>query len=409
MNVKNAETILNHLGELEEVENMFVDGQRLRHFVRASIRINVLIPLSTGCWIPRKDLPKVWVNIKYEKLQDMCFKCGVIGHDQRGCKEEKEMSSVRRDIPRYGAKLSVPPAKELGLIMEERERWKQRPPERNNPEQTEMGKIFPGALVVQNQEDRGRGSRPNEEDQSERGEGVTQEEKGEEQEESLHLVNREEHPAPPSNRPRRMIRDGPINNLPFFNLRIQKRIPGFPGMAGFRLDTESERRFGEFPWRPRGLEEGDDDQEREGGGRMVTGLDRLGTANTYLRRGEVERREREEKEREEGEKEKIEGGYRGQNQEAIDKGLMGDKLGESTDFSIPQVDVTAPRFTLSSVGKNCTLKEGKQQLKKPSVSDKGMARDDKYNWQKGGEDFTAAYEKMHSDIIGLRSEIAGFF
>lgn len=48
------------------------------------------------------------------------------GHEQRGCKKEKEMSVLDGTVQRYGPFLSVPPAKEIELIMEERDRWKQR-------------------------------------------------------------------------------------------------------------------------------------------------------------------------------------------------------------------------------------------------------------------------------------------
>lgn len=155
MKVQNAEKILNQMGKLEEIENMFVEEQLVRYFVRARLRIDVSQPLSTGCWIPRRNLPKVWVSIKYEKLQDLCFNCGVIGHEQMGCKKEKEMSSLKGDIPRYGAYLSVPPAKELCLIIEERKRWKQRSVEssrqHNTGDRTEQSRdsvIAQGALVV---------------------------------------------------------------------------------------------------------------------------------------------------------------------------------------------------------------------------------------------------------------------
>lgn len=158
MKVKNAETILNQMGEVEEIEDMMVEEQLVRFFVRARVSIKVSQPLSTGCWVPRRNLPKVWVSIKYEKLHDLCFKCGVIGHDQRGCKGEREMSVTKGDLPKYGAYLSVPPAKELKLIIEERRKWKQRNSAsagqqgtRETTNQNEEPIANQGALVVRNQ------------------------------------------------------------------------------------------------------------------------------------------------------------------------------------------------------------------------------------------------------------------
>lgn len=157
MTIRNGEKILSQMGELVEIEDPIQEGQLVRHFIRAKIRINVLLPFSTGCWIPRRNLPKAWVIFKYEKLQNLCFNCGVIGHEQRSCKEEKEVSPFNRDMPRYGARLSVPPAKELSLIMEEKEKWKQRNREstrgqnwESREEQQGASSSMQGALVAIN-------------------------------------------------------------------------------------------------------------------------------------------------------------------------------------------------------------------------------------------------------------------
>lgn len=109
-----------------EIENPYVEGSFIRHFIRARVRLNFLEPLFSGCWVPRRNLPNIWMGVKYEKLQDMCFKCGIIGHEQRTCREEKVMSATDQDAPRYGQRMSVPPARELHEIMEEGERWRQR-------------------------------------------------------------------------------------------------------------------------------------------------------------------------------------------------------------------------------------------------------------------------------------------
>lgn len=107
-----------------KIENPIVDGFLVRPFIRARVEINILNPLSTGCWIPRKNLSRFWVFVKYERMQDLCYNCGIIGHEQRICKKEKVMSMLSRDAERYGPSIGVPLAKTIVTFMAEQNRWK---------------------------------------------------------------------------------------------------------------------------------------------------------------------------------------------------------------------------------------------------------------------------------------------
>lgn len=69
------------MGEVLEIEDPLIEGKIIRPFIRARVGINIKEPLLTWCWVPRRNLPKIWVSIKYERLQDLCFKCGIIGHE----------------------------------------------------------------------------------------------------------------------------------------------------------------------------------------------------------------------------------------------------------------------------------------------------------------------------------------
>ncbi|KAJ1427622.1 Zinc finger, CCHC-type [Sesbania bispinosa] len=93
MTTNNVTHIVGMIGEVKEVEDPKVEGVLLRSFMRVRVAVNVKKPLVTGFWVPRKDLPKTWVLVKYEKLQDFCYKCGVIGHDPKQCKKEKLLAS----------------------------------------------------------------------------------------------------------------------------------------------------------------------------------------------------------------------------------------------------------------------------------------------------------------------------
>lgn len=72
-----------------EIEDPIVEGKVFRPFIRARMEIDIQYPLSTGCWFPRKKFPRVWVFVKYKRLQDLCYNCGIIGHEQKICKRTR--------------------------------------------------------------------------------------------------------------------------------------------------------------------------------------------------------------------------------------------------------------------------------------------------------------------------------
>ncbi|KAJ1434101.1 Zinc knuckle CX2CX4HX4C [Sesbania bispinosa] len=119
MNSSNAIRVAKFLGDMVTVENPFVNGQLLRSFMRVKVLINVKKPIIIGFWLPRKDLPRTWIFVKYERLQGFCFHSGILGHDYRKCNKEKEMAIHNPSKPGYGAGLVVPLAKSLVAIAAE--------------------------------------------------------------------------------------------------------------------------------------------------------------------------------------------------------------------------------------------------------------------------------------------------
>lgn len=116
MTIKNATRLLERFGEVLEVENALVDGNLYRDFMSVRVQVDVSRPLPTGCWIPRKDLPKTWIVFRFERLQDLCYKCGVLGHEYRACSNERCMIGPNRNVPRYGLELVAPPARPVSSI-----------------------------------------------------------------------------------------------------------------------------------------------------------------------------------------------------------------------------------------------------------------------------------------------------
>lgn len=53
--------------------------------MRYRIEIDVHKPLLTGFFLERIGRPPTWISLKYERLPNICFKCGVFSHDTRSC------------------------------------------------------------------------------------------------------------------------------------------------------------------------------------------------------------------------------------------------------------------------------------------------------------------------------------
>lgn len=124
MTEKNASKIVEQIGQPLEVEDSRVEGCILRGFIIVRVLVNVQKPLLTGCWIPRENLPRVWVVFKYEKLQGFCYNCGILGHEQMNCSRSKVMSVLCKEIPRYGPKLGVNATKPFWVLANEFDRWR---------------------------------------------------------------------------------------------------------------------------------------------------------------------------------------------------------------------------------------------------------------------------------------------
>lgn len=106
MNVSNARKLPQKVGEVMEIENPVVEGVLLRTFIRGRVRIDLNKPLPTWCWDPRSNLPNLWIVYKYERLQALCYKCSIIGHEQGSCSKPTVMLPFDHDKPKFGPDLA---------------------------------------------------------------------------------------------------------------------------------------------------------------------------------------------------------------------------------------------------------------------------------------------------------------
>lgn len=119
LNCKNVTTILSKVGTVEEVEEPPFEGRLMRTFIRTRVSLDITKPLPTGCWIPRADLPKIWVIYRCERLQDLCLNCGILGHEQKECYNQKVMATYDSRVPKYDLGIVFPAAISIQAVIKE--------------------------------------------------------------------------------------------------------------------------------------------------------------------------------------------------------------------------------------------------------------------------------------------------
>lgn len=73
---------------MEEVE----DPSLARGCLRVQVIVDTTKSLVSGCWLPRKQNQDTWVEFRYERLQDFCYRCGRIGRMNTECSFEPRKS-----------------------------------------------------------------------------------------------------------------------------------------------------------------------------------------------------------------------------------------------------------------------------------------------------------------------------
>lgn len=128
LSCKNAGILGSRIGDILEVEDPVVNGRVMRDFLRARVLVDISKPLMCGVWIPRPNMEKVWISIKYENLHVFCFKCGIVNHDFREYKKRRVLMSDDFGQPKYGAWLGTNPlrSRKDDFIKPQEDEWRWR-------------------------------------------------------------------------------------------------------------------------------------------------------------------------------------------------------------------------------------------------------------------------------------------
>ncbi|RYR58245.1 hypothetical protein Ahy_A05g023904 [Arachis hypogaea] len=105
---KTAEIIGKQLGTVMEAENPRLNNTLQRTFLRVRVTMNITRPLPTGFWLATQNHQTLWVDFKYERIQDSyCLNCGILGHTKKECSSPMAVASWDHMQPRYGMGLGV--------------------------------------------------------------------------------------------------------------------------------------------------------------------------------------------------------------------------------------------------------------------------------------------------------------
>ncbi|KAI9117829.1 hypothetical protein K1719_011244 [Acacia pycnantha] len=97
--LENAITIGGHVGEVLMAEDPSYNDRYLWNFLRARVVLDLRKPLASGFWLVRPDGKRIWITVKYERLQTFCYNCGKVGHDNKACQFVKLTSIPNANEP----------------------------------------------------------------------------------------------------------------------------------------------------------------------------------------------------------------------------------------------------------------------------------------------------------------------
>ena len=100
----NIDKIGQKIGYVLDIDLISEPFIQWRKFVRVRVELGTTKPVKAGLFLPRPELHDVWIGLKYEKLPDLCYKCGIIGHYEKDCSIDKSLIANQHGVnfPAFG-------------------------------------------------------------------------------------------------------------------------------------------------------------------------------------------------------------------------------------------------------------------------------------------------------------------
>ncbi|KAH7855261.1 hypothetical protein Vadar_023005 [Vaccinium darrowii] len=102
-----GETVGNKIGNVIAVDSKAMAAGRGR-FIRVRVHLSLDKPLKRGSNIVLGKGSRHWLDYKYERVNVVCFYCGLIGHDMNGCSTREEDEKLGQARPnKFGEEIKA--------------------------------------------------------------------------------------------------------------------------------------------------------------------------------------------------------------------------------------------------------------------------------------------------------------
>lgn len=110
----NVVTIGNFLGTHIKVNKPELHIPRKGKYLRVRTALDISKPLKTGFFLPRGGKESIWIQFKFERLGDFCYRCGCLDHGESSCsKNDVNIEDVIDLRKAYGPWLRVSSASQV--------------------------------------------------------------------------------------------------------------------------------------------------------------------------------------------------------------------------------------------------------------------------------------------------------
>ncbi|KAJ1389792.1 hypothetical protein SESBI_37989 [Sesbania bispinosa] len=122
MTTTNAAKIMGKIGEVQEVENPFVGNHLIRTFITVKTRIDINKPLTTGCWVPRKGMPRAWIPLR--DCRAYVINVALLVMNRKIVVKRESWKALIHLFLNLAQNWGFPPAKTITSLMKEQGLWR---------------------------------------------------------------------------------------------------------------------------------------------------------------------------------------------------------------------------------------------------------------------------------------------